>query len=68
MRTNIKKPKDFGTTVFAHNHKSIEEMIRRFKKRVSKLGILNLYREKQEYVKPSVKRRRKKLKQQRYRK
>jgi ribosomal protein S21 len=61
MKTTImnfrKKPKDYGTTVYMHNHKTVEELIRRFKKRVTNSGILELYRKKMYYIKPSVKKR-----------
>ena len=37
---------------------NIERVIKRFNKKVKKLGILNEYRERQRYQKPSEKRRR----------
>ena len=56
---NSKKQRDFGTTVYAHNHPSVESMIKRFKKRVSRAGILEEYRERMYYIKPSERKRRK---------
>lgn len=48
-------PADTGTTVYAHNSNgNIEKMLRKFKKRMVNTGILNEYKERQYYTKPSV--------------
>mgnify|MGYP003129593405 CR=1 FL=1 len=44
--------------VYPRRNENIERVIKRFNKKVKKLGILNEYREKQRYMKPSDKKRR----------
>ena len=44
--------------VYPRRNEKIERVIKRFTKKVKKLGILEEYREKQRYMKPSEKRRR----------
>ena len=48
-------------------NENIERTIKRFNKKVKKLGIINEYREKQRYMKPSEKRRRAKKRSDRRR-
>ena len=48
-------------------NEKIERTIKRFNKKVKKLGIINEYREKQRYMKPSEKRRRAKKRSDRRR-
>ena len=48
-------------------NENIERKIKRFNKKVKKLGIINEYREKQRYMKPSEKRRRAKKRSDRRR-
>jgi len=43
--------------VYPRRNENIERVIKRFNKKVKKLGILDEYREKQRYLKPSEKRR-----------
>ena len=43
--------------VYPRRNENIERTIKRFNKKVKKLGIIDQYREKQRYVKPSEKRR-----------
>lgn len=57
-RTNL--PKDTTLTIYAHNHKSVEVMLRKFKKRVQQSGVIDEYKERQAFTKKSVIRRRKK--------
>lgn len=49
-----KKP---GTKVFVHKN-DIDSALRLFKKRIKEFEILEIYKEKQEYTKPSEKRKR----------
>ena len=51
--------------VFARNGESVESLIRRFSRKVKNEGIIDEFKEKQYYEKPSVKRRREKLRRQR---
>ena len=44
--------------VYPRRNENIERVIKRFGKKVKKLGIIEDYREKQRYTKPSEKRRR----------
>jgi ribosomal protein S21 len=60
----MQRQKDYGMTVFV-GERGIEEAIRRFKKRVEKSEILDFYKEKQYYVKPSLKRHQEKQAQKR---
>ena len=48
-------------------NENIERTIKRFNKKVKKMGILNEYRDKQRYMKPSDKRRRAKKRSDRRR-
>ena len=48
-------------------NENIERTIKRFNKKVKKLGIINEYKEKQRYMKPSEKRRRAKKRSDRRR-
>lgn len=47
------KQPDFGLTVYEHNHKNFESMMRKFKKRIQDSGILDEYKERQYFNKPS---------------
>lgn len=40
--------------VYAHNHPNFEIMLRKFKKRVQASGVIEEYKDRQYYVKPSV--------------
>ena len=44
--------------VYPRRNENIERVIKRFNKKVKKLGIIDDYKEKQRYMKPSEKRRR----------
>ena len=44
--------------VYPRRNENIERVIKRFNKKVKKLGIIDEYRDKQRYMKPSEKRRR----------
>jgi len=44
--------------IYPKRNENIERVIRRFNKKVKKLGIIDEYRDKQRYMKPSEKRRR----------
>lgn len=48
-------PKNFGLTVEVQNG-NVEKALRQFKKKVSNAGIIQEYRERTEYVKPTTKR------------
>ena len=43
--------------MYPRRNENIERVIKRFTKKIKKLGILDEYREKQRYMKPSQKRR-----------
>jgi small subunit ribosomal protein S21 len=59
---------EYGVFVFRRESESIESMIKRFKKKVSKSEILKDARKKMEYLKPSVAKKKKKQEAQRRRK
>ena len=50
-----KKPKTFGLTVIVEEGK-FEKALRQFKKKVEDSGLIQEIRERQQYVKPSIKR------------
>jgi len=54
-RNNPALPKNFGLTVEVQND-NVEKALRQFKKKVSNAGIIQEYRERTEYVKPTTKR------------
>ena len=56
-RRKFDEPKDFGLMVYAHNHPNVEVLLRKFKKRVQASGVIEEYKERQYYTKPSVKNR-----------
>tara|TARA_Y100000593_G_scaffold91257_1_gene179577 strand:- start:963 stop:1169 length:207 start_codon:yes stop_codon:yes gene_type:complete len=43
--------------IYPRRNENIERVIKRFSKKIKKLGILEKYKEKQRYMKPSEKRR-----------
>ena len=47
--------KKMGTKVIVHKN-DIDSALRLFKKKIKEFGILEIYKEKQEYIKPSEKR------------
>jgi len=53
--------------VYPRRNENIERVIKRFSKKVKKLGILDDYKDKQRYMKPSEKRRRMKKRSDRRR-
>lgn len=53
--------------VYPRRNENIERVIKRFNKKVKKLGIIDDYRDKQRYMKPSEKRRRAKKRSDRRR-
>ena len=53
--------------VYPRRNENIERVIKRFNKKVKKLGIIDEYKEKQRYMKPSEKRRRAKKRSDRRR-
>jgi small subunit ribosomal protein S21 len=53
--------------VYPRRNENIERVIKRFSKKIKKLGILDDYRDKQSYMKPSEKRRRAKKRSDRRR-
>lgn len=57
----LKELSEMGICVIARKDESIESLIRRFKRKVSKSEILKEYREHEEFVKPSIAKRRKSL-------
>jgi len=58
---NIQTNREVGVFVESKVGESTEELIRRFKKKYSKSGILQEYRNKMFFEKPSVKKRKKSL-------
>jgi small subunit ribosomal protein S21 len=52
---NPNLPKNFGLTVEVQNG-NVEQALRKFKKKVNNSGIIQEYRERTEYVKPTTKR------------
>jgi ribosomal protein S21 len=60
------KSKDYGLTVYANENSDINELLRRFRKRVEKAKVLDIYKEHQVYVKPSLKKHLKKNGQKTY--
>tara|TARA_Y100000114_G_scaffold28049_2_gene23683 strand:- start:6140 stop:6385 length:246 start_codon:yes stop_codon:yes gene_type:complete len=55
-RRNFDKPKE-GLYVTVREGEDFARALRRFKKKVANEGVIQLYREKQRFVKPSEKRR-----------
>ena len=55
------KEKEFGICVVARESESIESLLRRFKRKVTKSEILKEYRDHTEYLKPSVQKRKKSM-------
>lgn len=51
-------------TVRSNNHEPLESMLRKFKKKVVKEGIMEDMKKKEFYKKPSIKKKEKKVKQQ----
>ncbi|MCA9381726.1 30S ribosomal protein S21 [Candidatus Dojkabacteria bacterium] len=60
MSKFINKPKDFGLTVYEHNHRSFEIMLKKFKKRMQHARVIEEYKDRQSFTPPSVKNRLKK--------
>ena len=58
--------KDTTRTVYAHNYKSTEAMIKAFKRKIQNSGILEEYKNRTFYIKPSEKKRQQ-LKNAKYR-
>lgn len=54
-KNNPNLPKNFGLTVEVQ-HDNVERALRQFKKKVNNAGIIQEYRERTEYVKPTTKR------------
>ena len=65
MIRHRKKLKPCNLEVVVRNPEDIERMIKKFNKKVKKMGIIEEIKERRYYTKPSVKRRRKKIQQQR---
>ena len=59
MKTNFEDEKLVGISVHLRKGESVESLIKRFKRKVGKSGILKEVRDRTEYLKPSVKRRKK---------
>lgn len=55
------KEKEFGICVVARESESIESLLRRFKRKVTKSEILKEYRDHTEYLKPNVQKRKKSM-------
>jgi len=50
-----RQPADTGRTVYSHNcNDSIEKLLRKFKKRVQGTGVLEEYKDRQYFKKPST--------------
>ncbi len=65
MKRHRKKLKPCNLEVVIRNPEDTERMIKKFNRKVKKMGILDEVRERRYYTKPSVKKRRKKLEAQR---
>ena len=65
MIRHRKKLKPYNLEVVVRNPEDIERMIKKFNKKVKKMGIIEEVKERRYYTKPSVKRRRKKIQKQR---
>jgi len=61
MKRHRKKLKPCNLEVVIRNPEDTERMIKKFNRKVKKMGILEEVRERRYYTKPSVKRRQKKL-------
>jgi len=59
MKTNFDDEKLIGITVNLRKGESVESLIKRFKRKVGKSGILKEVRDRSEYLKPSVRKRKK---------
>ena len=59
MKTNFEDENLVGVSVHLWKGESVESLIKRFKRKVGKSGILKEVRDRTEYLKPSVKRRKK---------
>ena len=59
MKTNFDDDKLIGVTVNLRKGESVESLIKRFKRKVGKSGILKEVRDRSEYLKPSVRKRKK---------
>lgn len=60
VRDSVKE-KEFGICVVARESESIESLLRRFKRKVTKSEILKEYRDHTEFLKPSVEKRKKSM-------
>jgi small subunit ribosomal protein S21 len=65
MKRHRKKLKPYNLEIIVRNPEDTERMIKKFNRKVKKMGILEEVREKRYYTKPSAKRRRKKIDAQR---
>lgn len=59
MKSNFENDILIGVTVHLRKSESVESLIKRFKRKVGKSGILKEVRDRGEYLKPSVKKRKK---------
>lgn len=57
--SQVKTNQKYNVKVKARPNESIDSLLAKFKKKMNEAGILDLYREKQYYEKPTDKRRRK---------
>ena len=55
----MRESDEFGVFVMTRDGETITSLIRRFKRKVSKAGVLKEFREHTEFLKPSVKKKRK---------
>ena len=65
MIRHRKKLKPCNLEVVVNNPEDIERMIKKFNRKVKKMGILEEVRERRYYTKPSTKRRQKKIQRKR---
>jgi len=59
--------KEFGVCVITRENEDIESLIRRFRKRVAKNEIIKTYKSKLEFLKPSKKKKKKRVEAQKRR-
>ena len=59
MKSNFENDILIGVTVHLRKSENVESLIKRFKRKVGKSGILKEVRDRTEYLKPSIKRRKK---------
>ena len=61
MKRHRKKLKPCNLEIIVRNPEDIEKMIKKFNRKVKKMGIIDEVKERRYYTKPSVKKRQKKI-------